>query len=77
MDIENFVHHAATSGYVFFDRCVLNALCQLYRVAPLNESELNTWLSNYQYCSAVIEVPKVSAAERCKYVLRTLGDTNA
>ena len=29
MDIENFVHHAATPGHVFFDRSVLDALCGL------------------------------------------------
>ena len=39
MDIENFVHHAATPGHVFFDRSVLDALCGLDRVTPLNESE--------------------------------------
>src|SRR4029077_15505344 len=37
MDIENFVHHAATPGHVFFDRGVLDALCGLDRVSPLNE----------------------------------------
>ena len=34
MDIENFVHHAATPGHVFFDRSVLDALCGLDRVTP-------------------------------------------
>ncbi len=32
MDIENYLHHAATPGYVFFDRSVLDALCGLDRV---------------------------------------------
>src|SRR6266508_275200 len=41
MDIENFVHHAATPGHVFFDRSVLDALCSLDRVTLLNESELS------------------------------------
>ena len=53
MDIENFVHHAATPGHVFFDRSVLDALCGIDRVTPLNESELSMWLSKYQYCSKV------------------------
>jgi predicted ATPase len=57
MDIKNFVHHAATPGYVFFDRSVLDALCGLDRVAPLNESELSMWLSKYQYCSKVFVLP--------------------
>jgi predicted ATPase len=57
MDIENFVHHSATPGYVFFERSVLDALCGLDRVAPLNESELSMWLSKYQYCSKVFVLP--------------------
>jgi predicted ATPase len=119
MDIGNFVHHAATPGYVFFDRSILDALCGLDCIAPLNESELNTWLSKYQYCSRVfvlppwkaiyvnddernhtfehaesvhsimqqwyhrlgmyqiIEVPKVSVAERCTFVLEALANTGA
>src|ERR1700722_7315874 len=118
MDIENFVHHATTSGYVLFDRWVRGALCQLYCVAPLNKSEVSTWLSKYQYYSKVfvlppweaiyvndderdhtfghdesacgpllewyrtldryqiIEVPKVSVAERCQYVLQTLANND-
>ena len=116
MDIENFVHHAATPGHVFFDRSVLDALCGLDRVTPLNESELHMWLATYQYCSKVfvlppwkaiytndaerdhtfehaewvnsitqewyrrcryqlIEVPKVSVAERCTYVLQALANS--
>jgi predicted ATPase len=119
MDIENFDHHAATPGYVFFDRSVLDALCGLDHVSPLNESELSAWLSKYQYCSKVfllppwkeiyvndaerdhtfehaelvytitqewyrrlypyqvIEVPKVSVAERCTYVLQALAGSDA
>jgi predicted ATPase len=114
MDIENFVHHAETTGHVFFERSVLDALCGLDRVTLLNESELSTWLSTYQYFSKVfvlppwkaiyvndeerdhpfehaesvnritqewyrrcgyqvIEVPKVSVAERCTYVLNALA----
>jgi len=57
MDIENFVHHAAAPGHVFFDRSVLDALCGLDRVTPLNESELSMWLSKYQYCSKVFLLP--------------------
>lgn len=57
MDIENFVHHAATPGHVFFERSVLDALCGLDRVSPLSESELSMWLSKYQYCSKVFVLP--------------------
>ena len=117
MDIENFVQHAATPGYVFFDRSVLDALCGLDSLARLDESELSMWLSKYQYYSKVfllppwkaiyandaerdhtfehaewvykitqewyrrldryqvVEVPKVSVAERCAYVLRALANS--
>jgi len=118
MDIENFVHHAATPSHVFFDRSVLDALCSLDRVTPLHESELSMWLSKYQYFPKVfvlppwqaiyvndaerdhtfehaewvnritqewyrrcryqlIEVPKVSVAERCTYVLQALANSDA
>jgi predicted ATPase len=118
MDIENFVHHAATSGHVFFDRSILDALCMLDHVTPLSEAGLSTWLSKYQYCSTVfvlppwreiytndaerdhtfehaesvngitrdwyrrcryqlVEVPKVSIAERCAFVLQALAPCGA
>ncbi|MEO7912599.1 MAG: AAA family ATPase [Roseiflexaceae bacterium] len=57
MDIENFVHHAATPGQVFFDRSVLDALCSLDRLTPLDERELSTWLATYQYCSTAFVLP--------------------
>src|SRR5262249_53792254 len=57
MDIDNFVLHAATPGYVFFDRSVLDALGGLNHVAPLSEGELNTWLSKYRYHSQVFVLP--------------------
>ena len=57
MDIENFVHHAASPGHVFFERSVLDALCGLDHVTPLNKSELSLWLSKYQYCSKVFVLP--------------------
>ena len=64
MDIENFDNHAATSGHVFFDRCLLDALCGLDRVAPLSESELGMWLSKYQYFSKVFVLPPWKAIYR-------------
>jgi predicted ATPase len=117
MDVENFVRHAETSGHVFFERSVLDALCGLDHVSPLNERELSVWLSKYQYCSKVfvlppwkaiyvndaerdhtfehaesvyrmvqewyrrwryqvIEVPQVSVAERCTYVLQELANAD-
>ena len=57
MDIEHFVQHAATPGHVFFDRSVLDSLCSLHHLTPLNERELNTWLSTYQYFPKVFLLP--------------------
>jgi len=57
MDIAHFVQHAATPGYVFFERSVLDALCGLDRLAPLNERELSLWLSTYPYGSKVFLLP--------------------
>jgi predicted ATPase len=56
-DIENFVHHSASQGPVFFERGVLDALCMLDQVTPLNESELGLWLSKYQYFPKVFLLP--------------------
>src|SRR5205085_1335071 len=44
MDIENYVHYAATAGHVFFERSVLDSLCGFDSVTPLSESELCRWL---------------------------------
>ena len=97
---------------------MLDALCALDRVAPLNDGELSVWLSKYRYDSKVfvlpawkeiyvndaerdhtfahaevvhgitqewygrcgyrlIEVPRVSVAERCTYVLQWEAHTPA
>jgi predicted ATPase len=117
MDVERFVHHAATPGHVFFDRSILDALCGLDRITPLSDAELSLWLAKYQYCAKVfvlppwqaiyvndterdhtfehaewvhsitqewyrrcryqlIEVPRVSIAERCAYVLQALSSAS-
>jgi predicted ATPase len=57
LDIENFVHHAASPGPVFFERGVLDALCALDRVTPLNERELSVWLLKYEYFPKVFVLP--------------------
>ena len=51
LDIANHTQAAATTGTVFFDRCVLDALCMLDQVTPLSEVELRSWLSNNQVLS--------------------------
>jgi len=57
IDIENFVHHAASQVPVFFERGVLDAVCGLNRITPLSDSELRDWLSNYRYFSKVFVLP--------------------
>ena len=57
LDIENFVQHAPSPGHVFFDRSILDALCLLDQVTPLNDTDLSMWLSTYQYCSKVFVLP--------------------
>ena len=57
IDLENFVHHAANPGPVFFERSVLDALCWLDHIRPLNENELNMLLSKYQYFPKVFVLP--------------------
>jgi predicted ATPase len=61
MDVNNYAGHAATSGHVFFDRSVLDALGMLNEVTPFSESKLNTWLSQYQYNSKVFIFPPCEA----------------
>jgi predicted ATPase len=117
-DIDGFVRHATTPGYVFYERGVLDSLGMLSHVVPLGESELDSWLSLYPYFPKVFilppwseiytndaerdhtfahaekvhaaaaawyrscgyqlfEVPRVSVAERCAYVLQVLASTDA
>jgi predicted ATPase len=57
IDVANYARHAATSGLVFFERSVLDALGMLNQVAPLSDSELSAWLSKYQYSSKVFVFP--------------------
>jgi predicted ATPase len=57
IDVENFLHHAASQDPVFFERGVLDAVCGLDHVRPLSESELSVWLSKYRYCSKVFVLP--------------------
>jgi predicted ATPase len=57
IDVENFVHHAGNPDRVFFERGVLDALCGLDHITPLNESELSTWLSKYRYFPKVFVLP--------------------
>jgi predicted ATPase len=57
MEIENFVQHAASRGPVFFERGVVDALCGINQVVPLDESERSMWLSKYKYFPKVFVLP--------------------
>jgi predicted ATPase len=57
MDAANFIAHAATPGNIFFERSVVDALCGLDAISPLNDSELSGWLSEYRYCPRVFILP--------------------
>jgi predicted ATPase len=57
VDIENYVLHAETPGYVFFERGVVDALCGVDLTTPLNKSELNAWLAEYPYGSTAFLLP--------------------
>ena len=52
-----FVRQAANPGLVFFERGVLDALCSLNCITPMNDSELGIWLSKYPYYSKVFVLP--------------------
>jgi predicted ATPase len=55
--MENFIHNTANPGPVFFERGILDALCGLDHMSPLNESELSMWLSKFQYFPKVFVLP--------------------
>jgi predicted ATPase len=117
-DIEKYQQHENQAGLVFYDRSVIEALCMLDQVEPLQEYELTELLSVYQYhrqvfvlppweaiytndmardqsfveavrvheaatrwyrrcLYEVIEVPRLTVAERCGYVLSMLAATDA
>jgi predicted ATPase len=57
IDVENFLQHGASRSPVFFERGVIDALCLVDRVAPLDDSERSTWLSKYRYFPKVFVLP--------------------
>lgn len=57
MDIDNYRHHAASAGPVFYERGVIDALAGLHSLAPLAGAELRAWLQQYQYCPKVFLLP--------------------
>lgn len=57
LEKEKFAQHDANSGPVFFERGVLDALCALDVVTPLDESELAVWVAQHRYFSKVFVLP--------------------
>ena len=56
-DIEKYREHASASGYVFFERGILDALCMLDQVRPLQPAELQSLVSAYPYHPQVFLLP--------------------
>ena len=56
-DTEKYHAHPGDSGWVFFDRGVVEALGMLHEAAPLSASELDTALRAYRFHSSVFILP--------------------
>src|SRR5262245_9869042 len=56
-DTEKYHAHSGESGWVFFDRGVVEALAMLHEAAPLSASELDAALRSYRYHSHVFVLP--------------------
>ena len=54
---EKFARYDANSRPVFFERGVLDALCALDLVTPLNENELRVWVAQYRYFPKAFVLP--------------------
>jgi len=64
-DIENYSKSERLSGYVFFDRGVLDALCMFDQVAPVPRAELDAILTKYRYYRLVFCFPPWEAIYTC------------
>lgn len=114
-DIQQYIEHSTSTGIVFFERGVVDALGMLHEIGGLPEGELHALLSAHEYDRRVfffppweaiyandaerdqsfeesvniaqrtwdwygrcgyelVEVPRVSIAERRAHVLRVLDD---
>ncbi len=56
-DTEKYHAHPSDSGWVFFDRGVLEALGMLHEATPLSASELDAALRAYPFHSSVFILP--------------------
>ena len=56
-DVENYPCCMLQTGLVFYDRGVVDALCMLDQVAPLEQRELEAWLVKYAYHPQVFTFP--------------------
>lgn len=48
-DLQQYVEHASSSGLVFFERGIVDALAMLHEAKALAEHELQAYLSAYPY----------------------------
>jgi len=65
IDIDKYERLAGVSGYVFFDRGVLDALCMLDQVTPLPHAELDALLRKYPYDTRVFCFPPWEGIYSC------------
>jgi predicted ATPase len=57
LDIGNYFLHLNVPDAVFFDRCILDALCMVDQVSQLDRWELNRWLAKFHYNPLVFFFP--------------------
>ena len=56
-DIEKYVSQQSTSGWVFFDRALIDALGMLHETSLLSSAELNPTLAAYPFHPTVFVLP--------------------
>ena len=64
-EIEKYSRSVAASGYVFFERGVLDALCMLDQLAPVTPVDLDAIVSKYPYHRQVFCFPPWEAIYVC------------
>jgi predicted ATPase len=65
VDIDNYQKSAGASGYVFFDRGILDALCMLDQIAPVPLTEPDALVTKYPYDQRVFCFPPWEAIYAC------------
>jgi predicted ATPase len=56
-DVEKYLNQPRTSGWVFFDRGLVEALGMLHEASPLPAAELQSMLASYPFHATVFVLP--------------------